>query len=56
MGRDRFCRLRRMMTRLATMTVERLNARVAWKNSNDAEHQRENARMLMPAVQRSIIK
>ena len=28
MGRDRFCRLRRMITGLATMTVERLNARV----------------------------
>jgi hypothetical protein len=28
MGRDRFCCLRRMITGLATMTVERLNARV----------------------------
>ena len=27
MGRDRFCCLRRMITGLATMTVERLNAR-----------------------------
>ena len=30
MGRDRFCRLRRMITGLATITVKRRNARVVW--------------------------